>query len=85
MEKIQQKDAVLKFIREVLTERGVDVLSQISLRPLVTKEIKREVRNRLMAGLVNGVFVVNGKSAENPKKYCSGLISNYLKKDVRYN
>lgn len=82
--KLSQKDAVTVFITEAL--KGVTVPEGVKLKDLVTKDVRKVVRQRLFNGFKAGEIKL-GKTYDDSKlkKYCSGLINNWLKKDNRFN
>jgi hypothetical protein len=81
---ISQKDAVLNFALEATNngrrEEGA------SLRSIVTKEVRKAIRQRLFAGVKDGSIKLSRSMDDSKlKKYCSSLINNWLKKDPRFN
>ena len=82
--KTLQKDAVYAFVSDAL--KGIQVPEGVKVRELVTKDVRKVVRTRLFNAIRNGEVKL-GKSYDDSKlkKYCSGLINNWLKKDPRFN
>lgn len=79
--KLSQKDAVFVFVTEAV--QGVD---GTKTKDLVTKEVRKVVRQRLFAAVKAGDVRVSKQFTDSKlKKYCSGLINNWLKKDSRFN
>lgn len=86
IEKLSQKDAVFNFTTEALVNAGLSRIKDQPLKDLVTKEIRKVVRQRLFAAISAGeVRVSKTMDSSKLKKYCSGLINNWLKKDERFN
>lgn len=84
VQKLSQKDAVLKFVTEAL---GLNQLPEgAKLKDAVTKEIRKAVRQKLFTAIRNGEVKLSKQYDDSKlKKYCSGLINNWLKKDSRFN
>lgn len=79
-----QKDAVYSFAIEALA--GAKPAEGQALRDLVTKEVRKAIRQRLFAGVKSGeIKLARGMDDSKLKKYCSSLINNWLKKDSRFN
>lgn len=82
--KLSQKDAVHTFVTEALSETVVPAGTK--LKELVTKEVRKVVRQRLFAAVKSGDVKLSKQFDDSKlKKYCSGLINNWLKKDSRFN
>ncbi len=82
--KLSQKDAVYNFVTEALA--GVARAEGTKLKDLVTKEVRKTVRPRLFAAVRSGQIKLSKEYDDSKlKKYCSGLINNWLKKDPRFN
>lgn len=82
--KLSQKDAVYNFVTEALA--GAERPEGSKLRDLVTKEVRKTVRPRLFAAVRSGEIKLSKTYDDSKlKKYCSGLINNWLKKDPRFN
>lgn len=83
--KLSQKDAVYNYVVEALGQTAQDDQS-IKLRSLVTKEVRKVVRQRLFAAVRSGEIKLAKQYDDSKlKKYCSGLINNWLQKDKRFN
>lgn len=82
--KVAQKDAVYRIITETL---GTVALAEgQKLKDLVTKEVRKAVRPRLFSAIRAGEIRLKKPMDDSKlKKYCSGLINNWLKKDKRFN
>lgn len=81
--KLSQKDAVFSFLISALENKPA--VGQ-PLKELVTKEVRKVVRTRLFQEMKAGnVKLKQPMDDSKLKKYCSGLINNWLKKDERFN
>lgn len=81
--KLSQKDAVYNFVVEALTDKPAE---GTKLRDSVTKDVRKIVRQRLFAAVKSGEVKLSKQFDDSKlKKYCSGLINNWLKKDPRFN
>lgn len=84
--KLTQKNAVFNFVTEAIHAAGKSRIEGQPLKALVTKEIRKVVRQRLYAALQNSeIRMATTMDDSKLKKYCSGLINNWLKKDTRFN
>lgn len=82
--KLSQKDAVYTYVTEALG--GQQPAEGQKLKDLVTKEVRKTVRQRLFAAVKSGEVKLSKQFDDSKlKKYCSGLINNWLKKDTRFN
>lgn len=82
--KVSQKDAVFNFVTETLA--GQTPAEGQKLKDLVTKEVRKVVRQRLFQSVKSGEMKLSKQFDDSKlKKYCSGLINNWLKKDSRFN
>lgn len=82
--KLSQKDAVYNYVTEALA--GSSKEDGQKLKDLVTKEVRKVVRTRLFAAVKSGEVKLSKQFDDSKlKKYCSGLINNWLKKDPRFN
>lgn len=83
--KLSQKDAVYNFVTEALGQNA-QLEDGLKLRNLVTKEVRKVVRQRLFASVRSGEIKLSKQYDDSKlKKYCSGLINNWLQKDTRFN
>lgn len=79
--KLPQKEAVYKYTLEVLT----DVKPGEKLIELLTKEVKHHIRQKLFDGFSQNLIVLrNPKEGKALKKYCAGVLANWIGKDERY-
>lgn len=88
--KLSQKDAVFNFVSDALAADGLGDKYKLpegtKLKDIVTKEIRKVVRQRLFKAITDGsVKLSKAMDDSKKKKYCSGLINNWLKKDPRFN
>lgn len=82
--KLSQKDAVYNYVTEALA--GQQPSEGQKLKDLVTKEVRKTVRQRLFSAVKSGEVKLSKQFDDSKlKKYCSGLINNWLKKDTRFN
>lgn len=82
--KSSQKDAVYRYVSEALN--GTNLTNGAKLKDLVTKDVRKVVRQRLFAAVKSGEVKLSKQYSDSTlKKYCSGLINNWLKKDSRFN
>lgn len=83
---LSQKDAVFNFITEAINAEGKPRLEGSKLRDYVTPAVRKIVRQRLFAGFRAGeIRMKKDKTDEALKRYCSGVITNFVKKDPRFN
>lgn len=87
--KMSQKDAVYNFVVEVVNgsvEYGQVLTKEKKLKELVTKEVRKAVRQKLFTAVKSSQIRMSKDMDESKlKKYCSGLINNWLNKDERFN
>lgn len=87
--KLDQKEAVFKFISEALDSEGKTIAEFKSLMKQDKKQLqtlRKTVRTRLFNSIKAGETKL-GKTYDDSKlkKYCSGLINNWVTKDPRFN
>jgi hypothetical protein len=83
----KQKEAVFSAVSSVLTEAGISVTEGENFATHLSRELRAQVTNILVEGF-NGGTIALDKSFENDadlRTYCSGLTSNWLRKDPRMN
>ena len=85
--RISQKDAVygasLRIMEEsgICFDEGVDVLTDV-----IDKDIRTMIVSVLVESFKEDKIVMNKRqSGDNLKRYASGLVSNWAKKDIRLN
>jgi hypothetical protein len=82
-----QKEAVFSAISSVLAEAGITVPEGGNYAEHLDRELRAQVTNILVEGF-NGGNIALDKSFESEadlRTYCSGLTSNWLRKDKRLN
>lgn len=82
-----QKEAVFSAVTSVLSEAGVNVTEGSDFAPHLTRELRAQVTSILVEGFNSGSIALD-KSFEDEsalRTYCSGLTSNWLRKDKRLN
>lgn len=83
--KLSQKDAVHTYVLEALGANYTLTEGQ-TLKDLITKDVRKIVRTKLFDGIKSGIIKYTPtKTDAEIKKYCSGLINNWLGKDERFN
>lgn len=83
--KLSQKEATLLYVKEALQEAGITPAEGDSLAAYVSKDLRKVVRKKLFDGFRSGVIRLSkDKDDSKLKKYCSGLINNWLNKDERF-
>lgn len=81
-----QNEAVYKFVLEALQEVGKTVAEGDKLKDYVGKDVRKIVRQKLFDGFKAGkIKLLKEKDDSKLKKYCSGLIKNWVIKDKRFN
>lgn len=88
--KLGQKDAVFAFVTEsmagVTMEPGETVKARLAKKDDASKAVRKAVRQKLFAAIKAGTIKLSKPYDDSKlKKYCSGLINNWLKKDPRLN
>lgn len=84
VKKMKQKEALFDFVSAVTA--GRERAEGQELRALLTKEDKKAIKGMLIQGIQNGAIEYKKSMEEKAlKKYCSCLVSHWLKKDSRYN
>ncbi len=82
-EPLSQKEAVYTYVIQAIGSH--DLLAGQTLKDLITKDVRKIVRTKLFNGIKTGIIKYNpSKTDSEIKKYCSGLINNWLGKDERF-
>jgi hypothetical protein len=82
---LSQKEAVYLITKSVLDEAGISKPEGITLKELITKEIRKQIRVKIYEGLKSGSISLSKKYEEGKlKKYCSLMISNAFENDPRF-
>lgn len=82
-----QKEAVFSAVSSVLNEAGITVAEGENYSTYLNRELRAQVTNVLVEGFKSGSIALE-KSFESDsdlRTYCSGLTSNWLRKDNRMN
>lgn len=82
-----QKEAVFTAVTSVLSEAGINVAEGSDFATHLTREHRAQVTSILVEGFNSGSITLD-KSFEDEsalRTYCSGLTSNWLRKDKRLN
>lgn len=87
MSKQTQKEAVFSAVTSVLKEAGVKVNEGTNFATQMTRELRAQVTSILVEGFSSGnIELAKEFSSEaDLRAYCSGLTSNWLRKDSRMN
>jgi hypothetical protein len=87
MSKQSQKEAVYSAVSSVLAEAGVTVKEGDNYADLLPRELRAQVTNILVEGFRSGTISLDKTFADEAamRTYCSGLTSNWLRKDGRLN
>jgi hypothetical protein len=82
-----QKEAVFSAVTSVLSEAGVNVNEGDNFADHLTREHRAQVTNILVEGFNSGAIELSKSfsSEADLRTYCSGLTSNWLRKDTRMN
>jgi hypothetical protein len=87
-----QREATFNAIITVLSNNNVTFQSGSDVKSVITSEHKKKVKDLLIDGFKNGNIDYTDDFAKTKltstselSKYCSGLISNWIKKDSRLN
>jgi hypothetical protein len=82
-----QKEAVHSAVTSVLSENNVSVSDGESYSAHLNRELRAQVTNILVEGFNAGTIALDKTFADEAalRTYCSGLTSNWLRKDNRMN
>ena len=82
-----QKEAVFTAVSSVLTENGVTIKDGENFSTYLNREYRGQVTNILVEGFNSGTIKLDKSFATEVelRTYCSGLTSNWLRKDARLN
>lgn len=84
--KQSQKAAVYNAITSVLHNEGIHFEDGMNIQSVMTKELRGQVNNILVEGFKAGTIELDKEFDESAlKAYVSGLQSNWLRKDKRFN
>ena len=83
---MNQKTAVYNAITDVLARAGIDFTDGMNIKDLMTKERRAIVNAVLIEGFTDGTIELDREYSDSElKTYVSGLQSNWIKKDKRFN
>lgn len=83
---LSQKQAVKQFLKEALDNKGITMAEGDAMKSYISKEMRKEVAQRLFNGMRDGSIALSSQKDDKAlRKYSSGLISNWLKKDKDLN
>ena len=84
---LTQKEAVFSAISSVLSENNITVVDGASHSTYMNRELRAQVTNILVEGFNSGSIALDKTFASEAelRTYCSGLTSNWLRKDARLN
>jgi hypothetical protein len=87
MSQVTQKEAVHSAVLSVLSENNVTVNEGEDFSAHITRELRAQITNILVEGFNSGNISLDKPRASDSdlRTYCSGLISNWLRKDGRLN
>jgi len=82
-----QKEAVFSAVSSVINEAGITVHEGESFSTHLNRELRAQVTNILVEGFNSGTIALDKSftSEAELRTYCSGLTSNWLRKDGRLN
>ena len=84
--KINQKSAVYSAVTSVLAEAGIHFEDGNNIQGAMTKELRAQVNAILVQGFKAGSIELDREYTDSElKAYVSGLQSNWLRKDKRFN
>jgi hypothetical protein len=85
--KMSQKEAVFNAIIDVLHEEGVEFHEGSNVASVITREQRAKVNQTLFDGFRNGDIELETEFGNDGelRTYCSGLQSNWIRKDKRLN
>ena len=86
MSQISQKEAVFSAVSAVLQQNGIAFEPGTNVASLMTRELRAQVNQRLLASFKSGTVKLDREYNDaDLKAYVSGLQSNWLRKDTRFN
>lgn len=82
-----QKEAVFQAVSSVLSEANINVSEGSDFAPALTREYRAQVTAILVEGFRSGNIALDKTFDDDSalRTYCSGLTSNWLRKDKRLN
>lgn len=87
MSKQSQKEAVFSAVTSVLSEAGVRVKEGENFGTHLSRELRAQITAILAEGFKSGTIALDKSFSDDAelRTYCSGLTSNWLRKDSRLN
>lgn len=86
MVKVNQKQAVYAAITSVLAEEGIHFEDGMDISGVMTRELRAQVNQILFEGFKSGSIELDREFTDSELKgYVSGLQSNWIRKDTRFN
>ena len=86
MSQISQKEAVYVAVSAVLQQNGITFTPGQNVASLMTRELRAQVNQRLFSAFKSGTVKLEHEYSDTDlKAYVSGLQSNWLRKDTRFN
>lgn len=86
MSQTSQKEAVFDAVSAVLQQNGIAFEPGTNVSSLMTRELRAQVNQRLFSAFQSGTVKLDREYNETDlKAYVSGLQSNWLRKDKRFN
>jgi hypothetical protein len=87
MSQMTQKEAVFNAVSSVLSEANITVSDNENYSTYMNRELRAQVTNILVEGFNSGTIALDKvfTSEAELRTYCSGLTSNWLRKDKRLN
>ena len=86
MSQTTQKEAVYSAVSAVLQQNGIAFEPGTNVASLMTRELRAQVNQRLFSAFKVGTVKLDREYSDTElKAYVSGLQSNWLRKDTRFN
>jgi len=86
MSQVTQKEAVFNAVSAVLQQNGIAIEPGTNVVDLMTRELRAQVNQRLFDAFQSGTVKLDREYSDTElKAYVSGLQSNWLRKDTRFN
>ncbi len=80
----EQKDSVYKAVIEVFNSSNINFIEGMDARQLIDRSLRKDIIENLMNQFQIGQIPLSSKQND-LKEYVSGLLSNWLRKDLRLN
>lgn len=81
---LRQVDAVKKYVFDAVAAHGIVLAEGQTFLDVLSKDVKKAIRVRLFNGIKTGTirYKPEGKTDGDLKKYCSSLLTTWLKKQA---